>query len=136
MQLHAFKVVSRSRISWQNLFGEGVAVCVVHLLCSRAARKERHAICGIGSRARVRDSGVAHAVLALYRRGCRALVDLYCDCAWDSRVPSATLRCNSVRILFPGAALLVLSAWCLGLLNSHRRFSPSDFAPGVLERLS
>ncbi|MBZ5581672.1 MAG: hypothetical protein LAQ30_05595, partial [Acidobacteriia bacterium] len=24
-----------------------------------------------------------------------------------------------VRILFPGAGLLVLSAWCLGVLNSH-----------------
>ncbi len=27
-----------------------------------------------------------------------------------------------VRILFPGAGLLALSAWCLGVLNSHRRF--------------
>ena len=27
-----------------------------------------------------------------------------------------------VRILFPGAGLLVMSAWCLGILNSHHRF--------------
>jgi putative peptidoglycan lipid II flippase len=27
-----------------------------------------------------------------------------------------------VRIFFPGVGLLVLSAWCLGILNSHRRF--------------
>jgi putative peptidoglycan lipid II flippase len=27
-----------------------------------------------------------------------------------------------VRILFPGTGLLVLGAWCLGVLNSHRRF--------------
>ena len=27
-----------------------------------------------------------------------------------------------VRIFFPGIGLLVLSAWCLGILNSHRRF--------------
>src|SRR5262249_19638635 len=26
------------------------------------------------------------------------------------------------RILFPGLGLLVMSAWCLGILNSHRRF--------------
>ena len=34
-----------------------------------------------------------------------------------------------VRILFPGAGLLVLSAWCLGVLNSHRRFLLSYSAP-------
>jgi putative peptidoglycan lipid II flippase len=34
-----------------------------------------------------------------------------------------------VRILFPGAGLLVLSAWCLGVLNSHRRFFLSYAAP-------
>jgi putative peptidoglycan lipid II flippase len=36
-----------------------------------------------------------------------------------------------VRILFPGAGLLVLSAWCLGVLNSHRRFLLSYSAPIV-----
>src|SRR5205823_508473 len=34
-----------------------------------------------------------------------------------------------VRVLFPGAGLLVLSAWCLGVLNSHRRFLLSYMAP-------
>jgi putative peptidoglycan lipid II flippase len=34
-----------------------------------------------------------------------------------------------VRILFPGAGLLVLSAWCLGVLNSHHRFFLSYTAP-------
>ena len=34
-----------------------------------------------------------------------------------------------VRIFFPGAALLVLSAWCLGVLNSHHRFFVSYTAP-------
>ncbi len=33
------------------------------------------------------------------------------------------------RILFPGAGLLVFSAWCLGILNSHRRFFISYTAP-------
>ena len=36
-----------------------------------------------------------------------------------------------VRILFPGMALLVLSAWCLGVLNAHRRFFVSYAAPVV-----
>jgi putative peptidoglycan lipid II flippase len=33
------------------------------------------------------------------------------------------------RILFPGAGIFVLSAWCLGILNSHRRFFLSYVAP-------
>src|SRR6201991_5084901 len=36
-----------------------------------------------------------------------------------------------VRIFFPGAGLLVMSAWCLGVLNSHHRFFISYTAPVV-----
>lgn len=39
------------------------------------------------------------------------------------------LTIRLVRILFPGAGLLVLSAWCLGILNSHHRFFISYTAP-------
>lgn len=39
------------------------------------------------------------------------------------------LTTTLVRILFPGAGLLVISAWCLGVLNSHRRFFISYTAP-------
>ena len=35
------------------------------------------------------------------------------------------------RILFPSTGLLVLSAWCLGVLNSHRKFFLSYAAPVV-----
>lgn len=33
------------------------------------------------------------------------------------------------RIFFPGAGIFVLSAWCLGVLNSHRKFFLSYAAP-------
>lgn len=39
------------------------------------------------------------------------------------------LTITLVRIFFPGAGVLVLSAWCLGVLNSHRRFFVSYTAP-------
>jgi putative peptidoglycan lipid II flippase len=39
------------------------------------------------------------------------------------------LTITLVRIFFPGAALLVLSAWCLGVLNSHHKFFVSYTAP-------
>ena len=41
------------------------------------------------------------------------------------------LTISLVRIFFPGAGLLVLSAWCLGVLNSHRRFFLSYTAPVI-----
>ncbi|HLM55273.1 MAG TPA: murein biosynthesis integral membrane protein MurJ [Pyrinomonadaceae bacterium] len=42
-----------------------------------------------------------------------------------------TLTLRLVQIFFPGAGLLVLSAWCLGVLNSHRRFFLSYTAPVI-----
>ncbi len=39
------------------------------------------------------------------------------------------LTVTLVRILTPSIGLLVLSAWCLGVLNSHRRFFLSYVAP-------
>jgi putative peptidoglycan lipid II flippase len=41
------------------------------------------------------------------------------------------LTIRLVKILFPGAGLLVLSAWCLGVLNSHHRFFLSYTAPVI-----
>ncbi len=39
------------------------------------------------------------------------------------------LTTTVVRILFPAAGLLVISSWCLGVLNSHRQFLLSYAAP-------
>ncbi|HSU31181.1 MAG TPA: murein biosynthesis integral membrane protein MurJ [Bryobacteraceae bacterium] len=39
------------------------------------------------------------------------------------------LTIRLVRVVFPGTGLLVMSAWCLGILNSHRRFLLSYMAP-------
>ncbi|MBC7660853.1 MAG: murein biosynthesis integral membrane protein MurJ [Chitinophagaceae bacterium] len=41
------------------------------------------------------------------------------------------LTIHIVQILFPGAALLVLSAWCLAVLNSHKQFLLAYAAPVV-----
>jgi len=56
------------------------------------------------------------------------LVDLLAP-GWDT--PKRALTVRLVRILFPGTGLLVWSAWCLGILNSHRRFFLPYFAPVV-----
>ena len=41
------------------------------------------------------------------------------------------LTVTLVRILFPMSGLLILSAWCLGILNTHRRFFLAYAAPTV-----
>ena len=41
------------------------------------------------------------------------------------------LTTSLVRILFPMAAVLIVSAWCLGILNTHRRFFLSYAAPSL-----
>lgn len=40
-----------------------------------------------------------------------------------------TLTTQLVRILFPMAGVMILAAWCLGVLNSHRRFFLPFAAP-------
>ena len=49
--------------------------------------------------------------------------------AYSFNPATRALTIRLVQILFPGAGLLVLSAWCLGVLNSHRRFFLSYIAP-------
>ena len=44
---------------------------------------------------------------------------------------SVELTTRLVRILFPMAGFMILAAWCLGILNSHRRFFLSFAAPVV-----
>ena len=41
------------------------------------------------------------------------------------------LTVRLVRILFPMSGMLILSAWCLGILNTHRRFFLSYAAPSM-----
>lgn len=41
------------------------------------------------------------------------------------------LTIHLVQIFFPGTGFLVMSAWCLGILNSHRKFFLSYVAPVV-----
>jgi len=47
--------------------------------------------------------------------------------AWNPEKQALTAR--MVRILFPMTGVLVVSAWALGILNTHRRFFVSYVAP-------
>src|SRR5437867_5500968 len=45
--------------------------------------------------------------------------------------PRRQLTISLLRILFPMTGLMVVSAWCLGVLNTHRRFFLAYAAPAV-----
>src|SRR5690606_17732053 len=54
------------------------------------------------------------------------LVDIF---LWGFEGQRRELTIAATRILFPMTGILVLSAWALGILNSHRRFFVSYIAP-------
>lgn len=116
----AFRAALRIPNFLQNLFGEGVlsASFIPVYARLRAEQKDEHA------------TKLAEAVFALLLMCSSLLVALgVLATPWmiDAIAPgfkgeTRELCIRLVRIFFPGAGILVLSAWCLGILNSHRRF--------------
>ena len=51
--------------------------------------------------------------------------------AGEASVDRFPLTVRAVRIIFPMTGFLVLSAWALGVLNSHRRFLLPYLSPMV-----
>src|SRR3954451_7918326 len=111
----------------QNLFGEGVLsasfIPVYSRLLSRGERDEARQGAGAGVSLLALITAVLVLVGVLITP---ALISVIAP-GFEGEKREATIRL--VRILFPGAGLLVLSAWCLGVLNSHRRFFLSYAAP-------
>jgi putative peptidoglycan lipid II flippase len=123
----AFRAAFRIPNLLQNLFGEGVLSASFIPVYSRLLAHEDDAEAG----------RVAGAVVTLLAFVVSLLVltgVLTTPYLIDAIVPGFTgekrdLTIRLVKILFPGAGLLVLSAWCLGILNSHGRFFMSYAAP-------
>jgi putative peptidoglycan lipid II flippase len=125
----AFKAALRIPNSLQNLFGEGVlSASFIPVYANLLARQDEE-------EAR-RTAGAVAALLALTTSifvlaGILAtpyLIDLI---AWGFHGEKREVTIELVRILFPGVGLLVFSAWCLGILNSHGRFFLSYTAPVI-----
>lgn len=124
----AFKAALRIPNFLQNLFGEGVLSASFIPVYSKLASKT-----GDEDLAR-RVAGVVGTVLALVVSVLVllgvSLTPFFVDVvAPGFRGTTRELTIQLVRILFPGVGLLVLSAWCLGILNSHRKFFVSYVAP-------
>ncbi len=123
----AFRAAFRIPNLLQNLFGEGVlSASFIPVYASLIADNDREQAS--------RVAGAVFSILALVVSAfvlvgvlaTPVLVDLIAaGFPGEKRDLTVTL----VRVLFPGAGLLVLSAWCLGILNSHRKFFLSYSAP-------
>ncbi len=125
----AFKAAFRIPNMLQNLFGEGVLSASFIPVYARLNAEERHEEATRTAAAIfVLLVLVASVLVLLGIVFAPALVDVI---AYGFKGETRLLTIQLVRILFPGAALLVLSAWCLGILNSHRRFLLSYTAPVI-----
>lgn len=125
----AFTAAFRIPNLLQNLFGEGALSASFIPSYSRliAEGKEEEARHLAGAVLALLTALVAILVLVGELATPLLLTVLVGDWAGEQRALTERL----VRILFPGAGLLVISAWCLGVLNSHRRFLVSYAAPVV-----
>jgi putative peptidoglycan lipid II flippase len=123
----AFKAGFRIPNILQNLFGEGVLSASFIPVYSRLLSE------GEDDTADLLAWAVG-AMLSLVIAAMVALGVVFTPWLIDAIAPgfhgaTRDLTIRIVRILFPGAGLLVLSAWCLGVLNSHHRFFASYTAP-------
>lgn len=123
----AFKAALKIPNLLQNLFGEGALsssfIPVYAGLLASGEKEEAKRV------ARVLGSMLVLAMSLLVLVGILAtplLIDLIAP-GFKGEKREYTIQ--MVRILFPGIGVLVLSAWCLGILNSHRRFFLPYAAP-------
>lgn len=113
----------------QNLLGDGVLsasfIPVYSKLLAEGKREEADHVAGIiGSLLAVLNTViVAVGVLAT-----PLMIDLIAP-GFHGEKRELTIRL--VQIFFPGTGLLVMSAWCLGILNSHGKFFLSYAAPVI-----
>ncbi|MDQ2921562.1 MAG: murein biosynthesis integral membrane protein MurJ, partial [Acidobacteriota bacterium] len=123
----AFSAAFRIPNFLQNVFGEGALSAsfipvYAKLLAQDDDKEARHVASAVfGLLALVTSLIVLIGVLATPH-----FVTIIAAGFQDER---RELTIKLVRIFFPGAGLLVLSAWCLGVLNSHHRFFISYTAP-------
>lgn len=123
----AFKAALKIPNFLQNLFGEGVLsasfIPVYARLIAHGDEEEARKVAGSIF------SLLALATSVLIAAGVFAtplMIDLIAP-GFHGEKRLETIKL--VQIFFPGTGLLVLSAWCLGILNSHRKFFLSYAAP-------
>jgi putative peptidoglycan lipid II flippase len=122
-----FTVALRMPNALQNLLGEGTLSASFIPVYSRLLQQGRHREAGRVAGAVFALLLVVAAVIALIGIALApVLVSVFTPGFEGDR---RELSIIAVRIIFPMTGVLVLFAWSLGILNSHRRFFLPYFAP-------
>ena len=122
----AFKAALRIPNLLQNLLGEGVLSASFIPVYSRLLEEDEEEA--------GRVAGAVAGILAAVAGVLSVLGVVFARPITEFLTPgfqgeTLDLTVDLVRIMTPGIGFLVLSAWCLGVLNSHRRFFLSYVAP-------
>ncbi len=104
----------------QNLLGEGVLSASFIPVYSRLLAEGNEADARKVAGAVASLLGVVVSVLVLIGIGLAPVLTKLIVPGFTG--PHYDLAVQLVRIVFPGTGILVMSAWCLGVLNSHRQF--------------
>ena len=123
----AFTAATRIPNFLQNLLGEGVlSASFIPVYTSLRARNREPDAAALAKAVFGLLTGMVGVLVGAGLWGTPFFVDVVAP-GLSSATRETTIFLT--RILFPGTGVLVLSAWCLGVLNSHRRFFLSYVAP-------
>jgi putative peptidoglycan lipid II flippase len=136
-----FRVVLRMPNLLQNLLGEGTISAAFIPIYSRMVEEGRAEDAGrfagavlgllVATVSVIVGLGVIFAAQITSVLAPGFLEDAQKVAAGEIAVDRFRLAVNAVRYTFPMAGILVLSAWALGVLNSHRKFFMPYVAPVV-----
>ncbi len=125
----AFRAALRIPNAIRNLLGEGTLsasfIPVYAALSQRADRRAARALAGAVLALLLLATGALAGIGIAFAPGITTLIAKGFD------APRRELTITLVRILFPMTGLMVVSAWCLGVLNTHRRFFLPYAAPAL-----
>ncbi|HLQ58635.1 MAG TPA: murein biosynthesis integral membrane protein MurJ [Gemmatimonadales bacterium] len=124
----AFRAALRIPNALRNLLGEGTlsaSFIPVYAGLNEKNKDAARALAGAVLGLLVLASGVLALIGIAFAPAITALV------AQGFDGPRRELTTVLVRILFPMTGLMVVSAWCLGILNTHRRFFLPYAAPAL-----
>jgi putative peptidoglycan lipid II flippase len=127
----AFKAALRIPNLMQNLLGEGVLSASFVPAYSKLLADDREEDAGRLAGAVAGLLLVVTSVLVVIGVVFAAPITRVLTPGFEPGTERFELTVTLVRIMTPGIGFLVLSAWCLGILNSHRRFFLSYVAPVV-----
>ena len=125
----AFRAALRIPNALRNLLGEGTLsasfIPVYAALNERSDRQAARALAGAVLGLLMLASSILAVIGIVFAPAITAIV------AQGFDGPRRELTTILVRILFPMTGLMVVSAWCLGILNTHRRFFLPYAAPAL-----